>query len=193
MRVFCVAADVAPGFVVRFICVEVLPSARRHGVEDADIDHALRHATVVEEVDEDPVRYLLIGSDRSGNLLELIVLDRPQGPAGHPRHVFASQVSPAAAARRTTMTKDHGHKEDGTAITDEMVEAMADEAEAGYDVDQIIRRRGGRPAMGAAPASVESVRLDPELKRELILRSAEEHISVSESIRRAVRQYLHAS
>jgi len=91
------------------------------------------------------------------------------------------------------MTKDHGHKEDGTAITDEMVEAMVDEAEAGYDVDQIIRRRGGRPAMGAAPASVESVRLDPELKRELILRSAEEHISVSEAIRRAVRQYLHAS
>jgi len=91
------------------------------------------------------------------------------------------------------MTKDHGHKEDGTAITDEMVEAMVDEAEAGYDVDQILRRRGGRPAMGAAPASVESVRLDPELKRELILRSAEEHISVSEAIRRAVRQYLHAS
>lgn len=91
------------------------------------------------------------------------------------------------------MTNDHGHKEDGTAITDEMVEAMADEAEAGYDVDQIIRRRGGRPAMGAAPASVESVRLDPELKRELILRAAEEHISVSEAIRRAVRQYLNAS
>jgi hypothetical protein len=81
VRVFCVAADVAPGFVVRFICVEVLPSARRHGVEDADIDHALRHATVIDEVDEDPVRYLLIGPDRSGNLLEMIVLDRPQGPA----------------------------------------------------------------------------------------------------------------
>ena len=91
------------------------------------------------------------------------------------------------------MTEDHGHKEDGTVIIDEMVEAMADEAEAGYDVDQIIRRRGGRPAMGATPASVESVRLDPELKRELILRAAEEHISVSEAIRRAVRQYLRAS
>jgi len=32
-------------------------------------------------VDKDPVRYLLIGPDRSGNLPELIVLDRPQGPA----------------------------------------------------------------------------------------------------------------
>lgn len=91
------------------------------------------------------------------------------------------------------MTKNHGRKEDGTPITDEMVEAMADEAEAGYDVDSILRRRGGRPTMGAAPAAVESVRLDPELKRELILRAAEEHVSVSEAIRRAVRQYLHAS
>ncbi len=91
------------------------------------------------------------------------------------------------------MTEDHGRKQDGTLITDAMVEALADEAEAGYDVEEIMNRRGGRPAMGGAPASVESVRLAPDLKRELILRAAEEHISVSEAIRRAVRQYLRAS
>lgn len=91
------------------------------------------------------------------------------------------------------MTKDHGHKKDGTAITDETVQAMANEAEAGYDVAEIIRRRGGRPTMGSAAASVESVHLDPDLKRQLILRAAEEHISVSEAIRQAVRQYLHAT
>jgi hypothetical protein len=91
------------------------------------------------------------------------------------------------------MSKVHGYKKDGTPITDEMVETMADEAEAGYDVDEIIRRRAGRPLMGSAAASVESVRLDPELKRELILRAAQDHISVSEAIRRAVREYLHAS
>jgi hypothetical protein len=91
------------------------------------------------------------------------------------------------------MTKDHGRKQDGTPVTDSMVEAFADEAEAGYDVDEIMARRGGRPAMGDAPASVESVRLAPDLKRELIVRAAEEHISVSEAIRRAVRQYLRAS
>jgi len=90
------------------------------------------------------------------------------------------------------MTRDHGHKKDGTPITDNMVEAVAEEAEAGYDVEEIIRRRGGRPTMGSAAAGVESVRLDPELKREL-LRTAEEQISVSEAIRRAVRQYLSAS
>ena len=67
------------------------------------------------------------------------------------------------------MTKTHGRKKDGTPITDEMVEALADEAEAGYDVEEILRRRGGRPTMGSSAASVESVRLDPDLKRDLIL------------------------
>jgi hypothetical protein len=90
------------------------------------------------------------------------------------------------------MSATHGHKADGTPITDEMVEAMADEAERGYDVDEILRRRGGRPPMGSAASTVESVRLDPELKRDLLLRAAEEQITVSEAIRRAIDQYLRA-
>jgi hypothetical protein len=61
--------------------VDVLPSPRRHGIEDEDIDHAIRHATVVEEVADDAVLFLVIGPERSANLLELIVMDRPQGPA----------------------------------------------------------------------------------------------------------------
>jgi hypothetical protein len=89
------------------------------------------------------------------------------------------------------MSAPHGHKADGTPITDELVEKMADEAERGYDVDEILRRRrGGRPPMGSAASTVESVRLDPELKRDLLLRAAEEHITVSEAIRRAIGQYL---
>jgi len=92
------------------------------------------------------------------------------------------------------MPETQGTKADGTPISDEMIEAMADEAERGYDVEEILRRRrGGRPPMGSAAASVESVRLDPELKRDLLLRAAEEHISVSEVIRRAIGQYLRAS
>jgi hypothetical protein len=40
-----------------------------------------------------------------------------------------------------------------------MVEAMADEAERGYDVEGILcRRRGGRPTMGSAASTVESTR-----------------------------------
>jgi hypothetical protein len=33
------------------------------------------------EIAEDPVRYLLLGADRAGRFLELVVMDRPQGPA----------------------------------------------------------------------------------------------------------------
>lgn len=92
------------------------------------------------------------------------------------------------------MAKTHGTRADGTPITDETIESLADEAERGYDVAKIVRRRSaGRPAMGEAPASVESVRLDPELKRDLILRAADEHVSVSEVIRRALREYVKAT
>lgn len=92
------------------------------------------------------------------------------------------------------MPKDHGKLKNGTAVDDEMVEKLADEAEAGYDLEEIRRRRaGGRPAMGSGPASVESVRLDPELKKELLLRASRDGVSVSEVIRQALRSYVQAS
>ncbi len=61
--------------------MEVLESALRHGVGEEDIAHAIRSAMVVEEIAVDPVRYLVLGPDRAGNMLELVVLDRPRGPA----------------------------------------------------------------------------------------------------------------
>ena len=92
------------------------------------------------------------------------------------------------------MPKDHGKLKDWTPIDDDVVEKLADEAEAGYDLDEIRRRRsGGRPAMGSGPASVESVRLDPELKKELLLRASRDGVSVSEVIREALRTYVQAS
>jgi uncharacterized protein (DUF4415 family) len=91
------------------------------------------------------------------------------------------------------MKTTHGTKADGTPITDEMIEAMADEAERGYDVEELRRRRGGRPALGSSPSTVESVRLDPELKRDLLLRATANGVSVSEAIREALRQYVQAS
>jgi plasmid stability protein len=47
-------------------------------------------------------------------------------------------------------------------------------------------------APGSSPSSVESVRLDPELKRDLLLRASEHGISVSEAIREALRNYVKA-
>ena len=61
--------------------MEVLPSALRHGIDREDIQHVLVHALAVDEVGDDPVRYLVLGPDRAANLLELVVLDRWNGPA----------------------------------------------------------------------------------------------------------------
>jgi len=91
--------------------------------------------------------------------------------------------------------RTHGHTRSGTPITDEFIDQLADEAEAGYDVDQVIARRNkrGRPRLGAAPSTVESVRLDPELKDQLVRRATDEGIPVSEVIRQALRNHLKAS
>jgi hypothetical protein len=80
-------------------------------------------------------------------------------------------------------------------LTDSEIEALADEAESGYDVDHLITRRTkrGRPTLGAGPASVESVRLDPELKDQLLLRAEQDHTSPSDVIREALRRYLQPS
>lgn len=54
--------------------MEVHPSARRHGVADEDIRHAIDHVLAIEDAGEDPDRWLVIGPDRAGNLLEVVVL-----------------------------------------------------------------------------------------------------------------------
>jgi uncharacterized protein (DUF4415 family) len=89
----------------------------------------------------------------------------------------------------------HGHTASGRPITDEDVERLAEEAERGYDVDAVIARRGrrGRPALGSAPSSVESVRLDPELREQLAERARADGTTPSEVIRQALRDYLHAA
>jgi uncharacterized protein (DUF4415 family) len=80
-------------------------------------------------------------------------------------------------------------------INDADVERLADEAEHGYDVDALVARRGkrGRPALGSGPASVESVRLDPELRDRLAERAEADGTTASEIIRQALRDYLHAA
>jgi hypothetical protein len=54
--------------------VEVHDSARKHGVADDDIVHAIDNALAIEDAGEDPDRWLLIGPDTAGNLLEVVVL-----------------------------------------------------------------------------------------------------------------------
>jgi predicted HicB family RNase H-like nuclease len=91
--------------------------------------------------------------------------------------------------------KHHGHSKSGTPLTDELIESLADEAEEGYDVEEILGRRGkrGRPALGSEPSTVESVRLDPELKERLARQAEKEGVPVSEVIREALRHHLDAA
>jgi len=86
--------------------------------------------------------------------------------------------------------KTYGKTASGAPITDELVAEVAEKAEAGYDVDEMLRRRGGRPPIGSAAASVESVRLDPELRGALIDRARRDHETTSSVIRKALREYL---
>jgi hypothetical protein len=95
------------------------------------------------------------------------------------------------------MTDDRTHRETNPRdpISDAEIRALAVEAEAGYDVAQVVERRGkrGRPALGSAPASVESVRLDPELRSELLQRAQTDGTTPSEIIREALRRFLRAA
>ena len=86
--------------------------------------------------------------------------------------------------------KTYGKTATGKRITDELVKKLAERAEAGYDVEETLRRRGGRPPIGSAAASVESVRLDPELRQALAERAEQDHETTSSVIRKALRKYL---
>lgn len=81
--------------------MEVHRSARRHGVLDADIEHAYQHALAWVELGDDPPRYLTAGPDRAGNLLELVVLDVEAGEL----------VIHAMALRRSTQQELFGGKD----------------------------------------------------------------------------------
>lgn len=93
----------------------------------------------------------------------------------------------------TMRKKTYGKTASGVPITDEVVEELAEKAEAGYDVDELLRRRGGRPPIGSAPASVESVRLEPELREALLRRAERDQETTSSVIRKALRKYLNVA
>ncbi len=57
--------------------VEIYASARKHGIDDADINHAIENALAAGEQDDGKVLY--IGPDRAGNLLEVVSVLRDDG------------------------------------------------------------------------------------------------------------------
>ena len=60
--------------------MEIHRSARKHGVANADIRHAVAHQLRQRDVsNEPPWRVLYLGPDRAGNLLEVVVIERDDG------------------------------------------------------------------------------------------------------------------
>jgi Ribbon-helix-helix protein, copG family len=77
----------------------------------------------------------------------------------------------------------------GRILTDDEIDAIADDvATAAFDVEAIRRR--GRPSLGSAPSRLVPVRLDPELHDSLRVRAIKDHATASEVIRAALHLYL---
>lgn len=82
----------------------------------------------------------------------------------------------------------------GKPISDEQIQAWADEAEAGYDLSTLPAPRRGRPPVGDGPGTVVPVRLDDATIVALTQKAEAEGITTrSEAIRAAVRQWTHVA
>ena len=69
--------------------MEIADSARKHGVRDEDIEHAVRRPLRVIPGEG---RDLVIGADRSGLLLEVVILD--DDPDEEPVVIYAMPLRP---------------------------------------------------------------------------------------------------
>jgi hypothetical protein len=79
----------------------------------------------------------------------------------------------------------------GRKLTDADIDVIADDVAAkDYDVEALTTRRRGRPPMGAGPADVVPVRIDPELRAAIEARAEADHMTTSEVIREALRRFL---
>jgi predicted HicB family RNase H-like nuclease len=79
----------------------------------------------------------------------------------------------------------------GDELTEDDLEALADEAERGYELANAKRVTVGRPSLGVAGASPRvQVRVDPDLAQALHARAQKEQRSVSEITRIALREYI---
>ena len=59
--------------------MEIHDSARRHGVANQGVLHAIDHALAIEDAGQDPDRWLVTGPDTAANLLEVMVMITADG------------------------------------------------------------------------------------------------------------------
>jgi predicted transcriptional regulator len=79
-------------------------------------------------------------------------------------------------------------------LTDDLLDRLAEEAEKGYEVENLRpRARRGRPPLGAAAATPFQVRLEPELRDALQREAKRLNMSPSEVVRTALREHIERS
>lgn len=82
----------------------------------------------------------------------------------------------------------------GKPVTDDQIQAWADEAETGYALADLPKPRRGRPPVGEGPGVVVTVRLDAAAVAALTARAEAEGIATrSDAIRAAVRAWTHVA
>lgn len=74
-------------------------------------------------------------------------------------------------------------------VSEGQIQEWANEAEAGYDVEELRRRGRGRPGRGAEPMQVVAVRLTAAELDALDAAAVKNHMSRSEAIRAALAQF----
>ncbi len=60
-----------PLLTTNLVGVEILASARRHGISDDDIRHAVENSLAGGRSDDETGFAMLVGPDQSGNLIEV--------------------------------------------------------------------------------------------------------------------------
>lgn len=78
----------------------------------------------------------------------------------------------------------------GAVLTPEIEEELADEADAGYELEGAVPRKVGRPSLGRGVSPRLDLRIEPELAEALRERAEEEHRILSAVARDALRRYL---
>jgi len=82
-------------------------------------------------------------------------------------------------------------KINGAAVDETQLQEWVKEAEAGYPLE-MLRKRGRKP-LGDGASEVVPVRMDQTLLNALAARAEREHVSRSEAIRAAVRDWVNVA
>ena len=78
----------------------------------------------------------------------------------------------------------------GVPIDDEVLDRYVAEAERGYEDDLIRKGLRGRPSLSVSPSRSLHVKVEPELFTAVSDRAAQEGVTSSAVVRRALRMYL---